>query len=119
MRDFGGASDIVGRAIRLNGAPATIIGVMPAGFAFPVNEELWIPLYSEFPVRERNDPRANAPAVVGLIKPDVPVTQAEAEITRYAAGLPRPIPTRTSSSTRGSSSRSSSRSRRSRCAARC
>jgi putative ABC transport system permease protein len=92
MRDFGGASDIVGKAIRLNGAPATIIGVMPPGFAFPVNEELWIPLYSEFPVRPRNDPRANSPAVLGLIRPDVPPTRAEVEITRYAAQFAEAYP---------------------------
>lgn len=49
QRDFGGASDVVGMAVGINGAPATIIGVMPAGFTFPINEELWIPLYSEFP----------------------------------------------------------------------
>jgi hypothetical protein len=51
QRDFGGAEDAIGRVVRINGKPATIIGVMPAGFAFPTNEELWIPLYSEFPVR--------------------------------------------------------------------
>jgi len=84
QRDFGGAQDIVGKAVRVNGAPATIVGVMPQGFSFPVNEELWVPLYSEFPPRPRNDPRANAPAVLGLIKPGVGVEQAEAEITGFA-----------------------------------
>src|SRR5438128_512182 len=53
QRDFGGAADIVGKAVRINGKPATIVGVMPRGFAFPANEELWTPLYSEFPVRAR------------------------------------------------------------------
>jgi predicted permease len=92
VRDFGGASDIVGKAVRLNGAPATIIGVMPQGFAFPVNEELWIPLYSEFPARPRNDPRNNAPAVVGLIRPDVPAGQAQEEIGRFAARFAEAYP---------------------------
>jgi putative ABC transport system permease protein len=92
MRDFGGASDILGKAIRLNGAPATIIGVMPPGFAFPVNEELWIPLYSEFPVRPRNDPRANSPAVLGLIRPEVSVTQAQTEMSRFAAQFSEAYP---------------------------
>jgi len=92
QRDFGGSPDIVGKAVRINGAPATIIGVMPAGFAFPVNEELWIPLYSEFPVRPRNDARVNSPAVLGLIRRDVPITQAEAEITRFAARFAQAYP---------------------------
>jgi putative ABC transport system permease protein len=37
QRDFGGAADIVGKAVRINGKPATIVGVMPKGFAFPTN----------------------------------------------------------------------------------
>jgi putative ABC transport system permease protein len=84
QRDFGGAPDIVGRPVRINGAAATIIGVMPQGFTFPVNEEVWIPLYGEFPVRARNDPRANSPAVFGLLRADRSVAQAEAEITGFA-----------------------------------
>ena len=92
QRDFGGSSEIVGTAVRINGAPATIIGVMPAGFAFPVNEDLWLPLYGDFPPRPRNDPQANAPAVMGLIRPDVPIAQAEAEITRFAARFAQAYP---------------------------
>jgi predicted permease len=92
LREFGGTQGIVGTNVRINGAPATIIGVMPQGFAFPVNEELWIPLYSEFPVKARNDPRVNAPAVIGLIRPGVLLTQAEAEITRFAGRFAEAYP---------------------------
>ena len=62
QRDFGGAQNIVGKDVRLNGKAATVIGVMPQGFSFPNNEEMWIPLYSEFPPKPRNDPQANSPA---------------------------------------------------------
>jgi len=92
QRDFGGASDIIGKGFRLNGKAATVIGVMPKGFAFPTNEELWIPLFSEFPPRERNDPAGNNPAVVGLLKAGVSLDQATAEATtlarRFAAAYP-------------------------------
>ncbi|MBI3493769.1 MAG: ABC transporter permease, partial [Acidobacteria bacterium] len=92
QRDFGGAPDIVGKGVRINGTPATVIGVMPKGFAFPTNEELWLPLYSDFPVRPRTDPRAIAPAVVALIKAGVSLDQANAEFTtlakRFAGAYP-------------------------------
>ena len=92
QRDFGGDQEVVGRAVRINGKPATIIGVMPQGFAFPTNEELWIPLYSEFPPRPRNDPAAISPAVLGLLKPGVTIDHATAEFTtianRFATAYP-------------------------------
>jgi putative ABC transport system permease protein len=92
QRDFGGAPDILGKAVRINGKPATIVGVMPKGFAFPTNEDLWIPLYSEFPVRARSDPRAISPAVLGALRPGVSLDQANAELgtfaKRFAAAYP-------------------------------
>src|SRR3954453_12193474 len=69
QRDFGGAPEVIGKGVRINGKPATIVGVMPQRFAFPQNEELWLPLYSEFPAKPRTDPAAVNPAVIGLLKP--------------------------------------------------
>src|SRR3954452_9579584 len=92
QRDFGGAADIIGKGVRINGKPATVIGVMPRGFAFPTNEEIWIPLFSEFPPKPRNDPAANNPAVLALLKRDVSLDQANAEATtiakRFASAYP-------------------------------
>ena len=55
-RDFNGDPHIVGQAVRINGKAATIIGVMPPNFKFPQHEELWVPLYNEFPLKPRGDP---------------------------------------------------------------
>lgn len=35
---------IVGRTIRVNGQPTTVVGIMPEGFAFPTNATIWVPL---------------------------------------------------------------------------
>jgi predicted permease len=91
QREFGGA-EVIGKGVHLNGKPATIIGIMPQGFIFPGREEVWTPLYSEFPVRPRNDPEANNPRVMALLKPGVALESAEAEFTafarRFAAAYP-------------------------------
>ena len=84
QRDFGGTPDIVGKALRINGTPATIVGVMPKGFAFPVNDELWVPLFREYPVRERGDSRVVNPSVLALLKRGVSLDQANAEVTTLA-----------------------------------
>lgn len=43
-RRFGKDPAIIGRAVRLSGVPTTVIGVMPPGFSFPENQNLWTPL---------------------------------------------------------------------------
>src|SRR5437763_172104 len=48
-RDFGTDPNSIGQSIRINGKAATIIGVMAPNFKFPFTEELWTPLYNEFP----------------------------------------------------------------------
>src|ERR1700716_2534156 len=82
-RDFGGDPNIVGQSVRINGKAATIIGVMPEGFKFPQAEQLWVPLYDEFPLRPREDLRANggAPAVMGRLKDGVSLDQVNAEFS--------------------------------------
>ena len=53
QRRFGGAPDVLGRSVRLDDLPYTVVGVMPSGFAFPDREtQAWIPshvteVYSE------------------------------------------------------------------------
>src|SRR6267378_4394957 len=87
QRDFGGTPDIIGKTLRINGTPATIVGVMPRGFAFPVNEEWWVPLFREYPVRGRTDPRVTNPSVLALLKRGVSLDQANAEMTTVAKQL--------------------------------
>jgi putative ABC transport system permease protein len=41
---FQGDPEILGRAVRINGEPMTVIGVMPEGFRFPIRQDLWLPL---------------------------------------------------------------------------
>ena len=43
-RRYGKDPAIVGRTVRMNGAPTTVIGVMPQGFSFPQKLDLWVPL---------------------------------------------------------------------------
>src|SRR6516225_5654840 len=90
-RDFGADPNIVGQSVRINGKAATIIGVMPPNFKFPFSEELWTPLYNEYPPRPRgelvlgaNNP---APAVMGRLKPGVTLDQVNAEFVALAHHL--------------------------------
>ncbi len=93
QRDFNADPKIVGQAIRINGRAATVIGVMPKNFKFPVNEQLWVPLYNEFPIKPRGDPSSVGPSIIGRLKPNVSIDQANAEYIglarRMAADNPK------------------------------
>ena len=41
---YGGDPAVIGRSVRINDVPATVIGVMPAGFKYPFLDEVWQPL---------------------------------------------------------------------------
>ena len=44
---FDGDPAMVGRAVKLGTAATTIVGVMPEGFGFPMNERIWAPLRTD------------------------------------------------------------------------
>ena len=95
-RDFNGDPNIVGQDVRVNSKPATIIGVMPQNFKFPNFEELWTPLYNQFPPIPRGQlvigPNNAAPSVMGRLKPGVTLDQANAEFINVARQLAREYP---------------------------
>jgi len=77
QRRFGGAADVVNRKITINGKPVTVVGIMPAGFTYPSDCEIWVP-FRLSPANEARDNRyVNA---VGRLKPGVPLSQAQAEL---------------------------------------
>jgi predicted permease len=83
---YAGATDVVGRAVRVNGQPATIIGVMPEGFRFPNNEDFWMPLV---PDAEREKRTNRSLELFGLLNPGVSVAQANGDLAVISARLAR------------------------------
>ena len=95
-RDFNADPNIVGQNVTVNGKAATIIGVMPPGFKFPISEELWTPLYNEWPLTPRGElflgANNRAPAVMGRLKPGVTLDQANAEMITIARNIAKDNP---------------------------
>jgi putative ABC transport system permease protein len=84
QRRFGGDPNIIGRELNLGGK-TTVIGVMPAGFEYPIsddNQDFWEPLFSaSFMTKEVRESRANRFfQVVGRLKPGVTIEQAKADL---------------------------------------
>lgn len=76
---FKGDSGVVGRTVRLTRAPATIVGVMPDGFAFPRTQELWVPLRIDATGHDRR--QGMAIEIIGRLAPGVSLREARTELT--------------------------------------
>lgn len=100
-RKFNADPGIIGKAIRVNGRAGTIVGVMPPKFQFPANEDLWIPVNAEFPVRPRNDRGINFISAIGRVKAGVSFEQAEAELSAIAKGFAEAYPDTNKQFTKG------------------
>ncbi len=88
---FGGAGDLIGRTITLDGLPAEVVGVMPPGFAFPSsNIDLWLP--QRFDASDRDERRSHNYRVLARLGPGVTLEAANAEMRGIAAALARDHP---------------------------
>jgi predicted permease len=89
QRAFGGRQDLIGSVVKLGNGPATVVGVMPDGFGYPLNHDAWAPL----PLRASYGALEGGPiSVIGRLAPGVTREQANAELRvlgeRAAAALP-------------------------------
>ena len=91
-RRFGGDPGAIGRTMQLNGERFTVIGVMPAAFAFPGRlTELWSPI--AFPPGSNMDSRNNGfVELLGRLRSDVGADQALADLSAISDTLRREFP---------------------------
>ena len=86
---FGGDRAVLGRVVRLNGADFTIVGVMPAGFHFPDQTDVWQRLQWNLAQHSRH---AHFMQAVGRLRPGVQVEQADRELTALSTRLGQEFP---------------------------
>src|SRR5579871_3117197 len=90
-RRFGKDPAIIGRTLDLSATPTTVIGVMPAGFSFPQDQDMWIPLAADQNLQKR-DARGLWFAF-GRLRDGASLAEARAELegigNRLAAAYPQ------------------------------
>jgi putative ABC transport system permease protein len=74
---FASDSGVVGRAVKIGGVPHTVVGVMPQGFAWPINHNMWLPLRLDANPQPRNGPVLYA---FGRLVPDATLEDARTEV---------------------------------------
>src|SRR5688500_5674738 len=93
-RAFDSNRDLVGKTIRMNGEPYTVVGVLPPGIHDRFNSQFWVPLVPQI---DPNRPGPGSVLVMGRLKDGVSLAQAQAEMNGIAQQLqterPKPNPT--------------------------
>jgi putative ABC transport system permease protein len=80
---FASDAGVIGRSVRLGDGFATVVGVMPDGFAFPIAHEAWMPLR---PAMLDQAPRAGPGInIFGKLAPGATLEGAQAELTALGA----------------------------------
>ena len=76
---FGSDPAVLSRTVQLGPDHVAVVGVMPAGFLFPVAHDVWTPLRG---VNDAHAPRSGPPiSVFGLLAPGATLETAQAELT--------------------------------------
>src|SRR5438445_9207401 len=90
---FGADAGMVNHPITLDGRPYIVVGVMPAGFAFPSRTDLWLPV-GPLSSEESWKSRGNHPGLFGVarLKPGVTLERARAEMETIAVRLEQQYP---------------------------
>jgi len=76
---FGGRRDVIGTSVRVNTVPATVIGVMPEGFDFPTQFDVWMP-YMQSPETNQRGPTPGAFLAFGRLRDGANLQGARAEL---------------------------------------
>jgi putative ABC transport system permease protein len=90
QRAFGANPNIMGQTLTLNSRGFTVVGIMPAGFEFPREADLWVPL--AWDDKERQIRSIHDYLVVARLKQNVSLDQAQAEMSTISSRLEQQYP---------------------------
>jgi putative ABC transport system permease protein len=83
-RRFGSDPAIVGKQVQMSSMPLTIIGVMPAGFDYPEQTQIWVPTA----VNRLQEPRDNRVwSAIARLNAGIDLTQAQTRLSAISAQL--------------------------------
>ena len=87
---YGGAPEVLGESVTINGELGTVVGVMPEGYVFPNNAQLWVGMREDPLVSERRDGRFFQ--VLGRLNPGITQDQALLDLSRINTQLQQEYP---------------------------
>ena len=90
QRHFGGSPQAVGSTVSLDGASVVILGVLPQGFRFMRQTDLWSLIDRDGPADDTRD--SHSYTIVGRLKPGVSVARAQSDLDAISTSLEQEYP---------------------------
>src|SRR5690554_4553068 len=81
---FGGDPGILNQSLLLGGNAFTVVGVMPSGFSYPSNTDVWVPLEYSEAFRSEGSRGGFYLSVIARLRDDVPLERARAAVDALA-----------------------------------
>ena len=87
-RRFNADSSIIGKTIRLNGQPYTVVGVLPQWFTYPDPKiQLWVPYHKGIPSVILHSHYSHSSHVIARLRPGVSLSRATEEVSAIQHGI--------------------------------
>jgi len=87
-RRFNADPSILGKTIRLNAKPYTVVGVLPQGFAYPDPKvQLWVPYHKGIPTAILHSHYSHTSHVIARLRADVSLSRATQEVSAIQRGI--------------------------------
>ncbi len=90
QRSLGGDVNLEGRTLNIDGTSVNVVGVMPEGFSFPPETDVWAA--KEALVEDTSARTSHNFRVVARLKPDVSLAQAQTEMNAITARIEQQYP---------------------------
>src|SRR5437870_7547255 len=84
---YGADPSVIGKAVRVNALPVTLIGIMPPGLKWPFQHEVWVPMSQLPPVLRNRGRQGRGYVVYGRLADGVTLEQSRSEMTNISAQL--------------------------------
>jgi predicted permease len=82
--------DVIGKNVQVNGKVHTVIGVMNEGFAYPMNESVWVPV--KVAENQQAGQGGWSVSIAALLKPDITLEMAQRELMTYSKEITEKYP---------------------------
>ncbi len=84
---YGADPSVIGKSIRVNALPATVIGIMPPGLKWPFQHEIWVPMSQLPPVFRARGRQGRGYVVYGRLADGATIEQSRSELTSISGQL--------------------------------